>query len=138
MVHSQATVTIATFARKCGVGVETVRYYQRRGLLNTPAPAGRGAHGGGVRRYGEAEFRQLRFIRKAQVAGFTLQQIAELIALDSTAGRARARAMARNRIVSLDAEISELQQARDALSRLSNECTASKGPCPILAAFDRP
>jgi MerR family mercuric resistance operon transcriptional regulator len=137
MVRSQGT-TIAGFARQGGVGVETIRYYQRRGLLNTPARASSAGAGGGIRRYGEQDLRQLHFIRKAQAAGFTLEQIAELLSLDATEDRSRARALATERITALDAKITELKQARDALSRLSTECAASKGPCPILTAFDHP
>jgi len=135
MVRSQGT-TIAGFARQGGVGVETIRYYQRRGLLKTPLRAGSGSLGSGIRRYGEEDLHRLHFIRKAQTAGFTLEQIAELIALDATEGRARARTLAKERIAALEAKISELQQAREALSRLSAECASSKGPCPILGAFD--
>jgi MerR family transcriptional regulator, mercuric resistance operon regulatory protein len=138
MVRSQVTTTIAGFARQGGVGVETIRYYQRRGLLKTPARASSASPGGGIRRYGEQDLRQLHFIRKAQAAGFTLEQIAELLSLDATEDRARARALATERITALDAKITELKQARDALSRLSTECAASKGPCPILTAFDHP
>ena len=66
-------MTIAGLAREGGVGVETIRYYQRRGLLDTPERPG-----GGTRRYGEADMRRLRFIRSAQAAGFTLDEIAAL------------------------------------------------------------
>jgi MerR family mercuric resistance operon transcriptional regulator len=131
-------MTIAGLARKGGVGVETIRYYQRRGLLKTPPRAGNLGHGSSIRRYGDEDLRRLRFIRQAQTAGFTLRQVSELIALDATEDRARARALAGERITALDAKISELQQAREALSRLSKECAASKGPCPILTAFDHP
>ncbi len=65
------TTTIAGLAQAGGVGVETVRYYQRRGLLDQPARPDGGGLGGGVRRYGEADVRRLRFIRAAQAAGFT-------------------------------------------------------------------
>lgn len=69
------SMTIARLACEGGVGVETVRYYQRRGLLDTPdRPHGAGI-AGGIRRYGAADVRQLRFIRYAQAAGFTLEQI---------------------------------------------------------------
>lgn len=129
-------MTIAGLARKGGVGVETIRYYQRRGLLETPARTGVAGHGGGIRRYGEQDLRRLCFIRKAQAAGFTLEQIAELLVLDATEDRARARALARERIAALNTKIAELEQARDALARLSAECAASRGPCPIIAAFD--
>ena len=130
-------MTIAGLAREGGVGVETVRYYQRRGLLDTPQRPHSASHGGGVRRYGEQDVRRLRFIRSAQAAGFTLEQITELIALDATDDRSRARELATERIVALDAKIAELKAARDALSRLARECGAgSAGPCPIITAFE--
>lgn len=128
-------MTIARLADAGGVGVETVRYYQRRGLIETPGrPQGAGA---GVRRYGREHVRRLRFIRSAQAAGFTLEQIAELLELDSRDDRTRARALAQERVAALDAKIAELSRARDALKRLAHECGASgAGPCPILSAFD--
>jgi MerR family mercuric resistance operon transcriptional regulator len=125
--------TIAGLAREGGVGVETIRYYQRRGLLQTPDRAG-----GGARRYGEPDARRLRFIRSAQAAGFTLDQVAELLALDASQDRARAQGLAQERLAALDARIAELEAARDALRRLAQSCGAtSTGPCPILTAFDR-
>ena len=137
MVRSQApfAATIAGLARAGGVGVETIRYYQRRGLVGTPERAGSGT---GARRYGPEDLRRLRFIRSAQAAGFTLEEIAELIALDATDDRPRARELARERIAALDARIDELEAARSALRHLADECgSGSAGPCPILAAFDR-
>ncbi len=130
-------LTIARLAGAGGVGVETVRYYQRRGLLaEPPRPAG-GGSGGGVRRYGAEDVRRLRFIRSAQAAGFTLEQIAELLALDAGEDRARARALAEDRIAALDARIAELEAARTSLRRLAGACAAGgKGPCPILEAFE--
>jgi len=85
-------MTIAALARSGGVGVETVRYYQRRGLLAEPPRTGGTGLGGGIRRYGSEDVRTLRFIRSAQAAGFTLEEIAELLALDASEDRARARA----------------------------------------------
>jgi len=124
-------MTIAGLARTAGVGVETVRYYQRRGLLAEPPRAG------GIRRYDEHHVRTLRFIRSAQAAGFTLEEIAELLALNASEDRARARALATGRLEALDAKIIELEQARTALRRLAASCDAgTKGPCPILQAFD--
>ena len=132
-------LTIAGLARAGGVGVETVRYYQRRGLLETPERTETGGHGGSIRHYREGDVRRLRFIRSAQAAGFTLEQIAELIALDATDDRARARQLATERVKALDAKIAELKAAREALSRLARECGAgSSGPCPIITAFDQP
>ena len=133
-----ASITIAGLAREGGVGVETVRYYQRRGLLDTPdRPNGAGI-AGGVRRYGAQDVRRLRFIRSAQAAGFTLEQIGELLALDATDDRARARELATERIAALDEKIVDLKRVRASLLRLAQECGAgSTGPCPILTAFEQ-
>jgi MerR family transcriptional regulator, mercuric resistance operon regulatory protein len=129
-------MTIGALARDGGVGVETVRYYQRRGLLETPERTGGDSFSGGVRRYGEEDLRRLRFIRSAQAAGFTLEQIGELLLLDAGHDRARARALATERLAALDAKIAELQAARASLQRLATACGASSaGPCPIIAAF---
>jgi MerR family mercuric resistance operon transcriptional regulator len=132
-----AALTIAGLAREGDVGVETVRYYQRRGLLDTPdRPQGSGS-GGGIRRYGLNDLRRLRFIRSAQAAGFTLDQIGELLALDATDDRARARELANAQIAALDVRIEELERARASLRELARECgSGSAGPCPILTAFD--
>lgn len=130
-----AAMSISQLARSAGVGVETVRYYQRRGLLADPRPQKTGVSG--IRHYGPDEVRRLRFVRSAQAAGFTLEEIAELLHLDSTDDRPRAREMARSRIRALDAKIAELQRARRSLSKLATDCAAGgKGPCPIIAAFE--
>ncbi len=124
-------LTIARLAKAGGVGVETIRYYQRRGLLAEPARAG------SVRRYGAPDVRRLLFIRRAQAAGFTLEAIGELLVLDSGHDRARVRTLAAERLEALDLKIAELEAARSALARLSKACaTGKKGPCPILEAFE--
>jgi MerR family mercuric resistance operon transcriptional regulator len=113
------------------VGVETIRFYQRRDLLRTPS------RGGGIRHYGRDDVRRLRFIRQAQAAGFTLEEIRELLELDAGEDRSRARELAKARVEALDAKIADLQRARDALRRLASECAeGSTGPCPILTSFD--
>lgn len=132
MVQSQGVqpLTIGRLAASAGVGVETIRFYQRKGLLDQPTRES------GVRRYGSDDLRRLRFIRQAQAAGFTLAEIKELLALDASDDRPRARALARERIDALDAQIAELRRARDALSRLASKCgDGSSGPCPILTSF---
>lgn len=135
MVRSQGPsggVTIAGLADAAGVGVETVRYYQRRGLIAEPPRAG------AVRRYGSEDVRRLLFIRRAQTAGFTLEEIGELLDADSTQDRARVRTLAAARVEALDVRITELERARTALRRLHADCAHGRaGPCPILAAFDR-
>jgi MerR family mercuric resistance operon transcriptional regulator len=131
-------MTIAGLARAGGVGVETIRYYQRRGLIDTPAREEGMGQRGGIRRYGADDVRKLRFIRSAQAAGFSLEEIAELLTLHVADDRERARALAEARIEALDARIAELTAARDALRRLARDCGSGRaGPCPILAAFDR-
>lgn len=132
MVQSQApfSLTIAGLAAAGGVGVETIRFYQRKGLLETPT------RDGGFRRYGKEDVRRLKFIRQAQSAGFTLDEIGELLALDAGEDRRRARELARARVASLDEKIAELGRARDALAKLAHECgEGSSGPCPILKSF---
>lgn len=124
--------TIGGLAKAAGVGVETIRYYQRRGLLPEPArPPGE------IRRYGDADLKRLKFIRSAQAAGFTLGEIAELIALDASDDRARARELAQARVSAIDEKIEELRAARNALAGLATACASKRGgPCPILRAFD--
>jgi MerR family mercuric resistance operon transcriptional regulator len=125
--------TISGLARAGDVGVETVRYYQRLGLIETPARSPRE----GVRRYGEDDVRRLRFIRSAQSAGFSLEEIAALLALDAGEDRAEARRLAQDRITALDAKIAQLTAAREMLRRLADDCGAGgAGPCPILTAFE--
>nr|WP_168071043.1 MerR family transcriptional regulator [Sphingomonas kaistensis] len=124
-------MTIARLAKAAGVGVETVRYYQRRGLLVVPPSTG------AIRRYGDADVQRLRFIRSAQASGFTLEEIARLLAFDPVADRPSIRALAEQRIAALDVQIRQLQQSRSALVRLAGECgSGSDGPCPILEAFE--
>lgn len=128
-------MTISELGRAAGVGVETVRFYQRKGLLDDPRPQ-RTAGAAGRRHYGEVDLQRLRFVRAAQKAGFTLAEIARLIALDREDDRPTARDMARARIAALDAEIATLDQARASLARLARDCAKGEdGPCPILAAF---
>lgn len=123
---------ISDLAREGGVGVETVRFYQRKGLLDAP-----GGSATGGRHYDSNDVARLRFIRQAQTAGFTLAEIGELIELDRKDDRLRARAMARERIAALDEQIATLESARRSLARLAKDCAkGGAGPCPILAAFD--
>ncbi|MBA3511251.1 MerR family transcriptional regulator [Sphingomonas sp.] len=132
MVQSQGlnSLTIGKLAAAGGVGVETIRFYQRKKLLEQPT------RDGGFRRYGSEDVRRLRFIRQAQSAGFTLEQIRELLELDATDDRPRARELARARVKALDEKIAELKRARDALQRLAKECGAgSSGACPIINSF---
>jgi MerR family mercuric resistance operon transcriptional regulator len=123
---------IGDLAREGGVSVETIRFYQRRGLLAEPP------RGSGVRRYSESDLERLRSIRAAQTAGFTLGEIATLLGLDRE-DRAAARALAETRIAAIDEKIETLKAMRAALDSLAADCARGKdGPCPILAAFSMP
>jgi MerR family transcriptional regulator, mercuric resistance operon regulatory protein len=133
MVQSQQVedLTIGKFAATANVGVETIRFYQRIGLLGTPKRID------GIRRYGANDVQQLRFIRRAQTAGFTLEEIGRLLLLDKGEDRATVLALASERLRNLDEKIAELQAVRASLEHLVEACAAGgKGSCPILKSFE--
>lgn len=124
-----AELTIGGVAKACGVNVETVRYYQRLGLLEAPRrPAG------SVRRYGEATVRRLRFIRRAQALGFALGEVAELLRLERTPDCARARTLASGKLADVEAKIADLERMRARLAQMVRTCAAGGDPrsCPIV------
>lgn len=125
-------LTIGGLAKAADVGVETIRYYQRRGLLREPSDT-RGAY----RVYGEVELARLRAIRRAQQLGFSLDEIDALLALNEERDRRRAREAAQAKITLIDARISQLQAMRAALAELVQCCeqTDEPAPCPILRAL---
>lgn len=124
-------MTIAKLAKAADVGVETVRYYQRRGLMPVPRAAGNA-----YRHYDSGHLQRLLFIRKAQAAGFTLEEIKELLVLDRSRDRARIRILAGQRLEALARQAKELEVSRKALQRLLGACQGSnRGPCPIIEAF---
>ena len=124
-------MTIAKLAKTFGVGVETVRYYQRRGLMPVPK-----ACGAAYRTYDRKDAERLLFIRRAQAAGFTLEEISELLKLDPSQGRNRIRELARERLETLESRIAELRASQTALEALWQTCVATvQGPCPIIEAF---
>ena len=123
------TYSIGAFARAGGVGVETVRYYERRKLLNQPA-RGRGS----IRRYGEAELSRLLFIRRAQAAGFSLDEVESLIRMQRKSSCVDARAMASAKLKEVEARLAELRLLRDDLKKWVAQCDANMGKncCPVL------
>lgn len=128
-------LTIGQLAGRAGVNIQTVRYYERRGLM--PRPARTGA---GYRQYRPEAANRLRFIRRAQDLGFSLEEIAELLALRvkhaSACAPVEARAWAKIAIV--DRKIDELQRMKRTLRRLAAACKAreSTSDCPILEALE--
>ena len=125
-------LTIGALAEAAGVGVETVRYYQRRGLLTEPA-----RQRGSVRRYGAEEQARLLFIRSAQRLGFSLEEVAGLLRLDNGAHCAQARALGEARLADVRARLADLRRMETALARLMRECSSTRGKvaCPLIAAL---
>jgi MerR family mercuric resistance operon transcriptional regulator len=128
-----ASMTIGALAASAGVGVETVRYYQRRGLLPQPTRSR-----GSIRRYGAADAARLRFIRRAQDLGFTLEEIGELLKLQDGTDRRAIRRIAQVRLHQVESRLSDLQRMRTALRHVIHECEHAPGAprCPIIEAID--
>lgn len=123
---------IGAIAKRAGVGVDTVRYYERAGLLE---PRQRLASG--YRRYTDDEVARLRFIRRAQALGFSLKEIHELLSLSTRRDVARVKRTAEAKLKDIDARIAELQRVRGGLAALVHACPGhgSAGDCPILQAL---
>ncbi|HXG72583.1 MAG TPA: MerR family DNA-binding protein [Gemmatimonadaceae bacterium] len=132
-----AGLTIGRLAEAAGVGVPTVRYYERRALLEKPHRTA-----AGYRKYPPDTVRLIRFIKRAQDLGFTLTEIEGLIALRAGNGRRRTevRQLAEARMRDIDEKVTQLQAMRSALSTLVDSCACGGGQptCPILEAFDDP
>lgn len=123
---------IGAIAKQAGVGIDTVRYYEKAGLLE---PKQRLASG--YRRYSDTEVTRLRFIRRAQALGFSLQEIRELLALSSRRDVARVKRTAESKLQDIDTRITELQRVRDGLATLVAACPGHgrAADCPILQAL---
>jgi MerR family mercuric resistance operon transcriptional regulator len=130
-----ASFTIGDLAKAADVGVETVRYYERRGLVPQP---GRGA--GAFRRYGSGHVDRIRFIKRGQALGFSLEEVGSLLELEDGTDRRSIRRIASARIEETRRRIADLQRIERVLSHLLHECEAhSKAPrCPIISAIADP
>jgi Hg(II)-responsive transcriptional regulator len=128
-------ITIGHLAQLGGVNLETIRYYERRGLL--PRPPRTTA---GYRQFDPEAARRLRFIKRAQELGFSLDEIRELLSLGGRPGQNRAtiRAHARQKIEDIDRRIAALTAMRKTLHELVNECEhcGPSAECPIVASLD--
>ena len=125
---------ISQAANQAGVNVQTIRYYERRGLL--PSPPRRSS---GYRELPDETVRRVRFIKRAQELGFSLDEVSELLKLRTVraSNRIRVRAIAERRAQEIDQKVAELIALRDALRILIERChEGTTLECPILEAFD--
>jgi MerR family transcriptional regulator, copper efflux regulator len=134
MTTQPPSLTIGAVAKRAGVHIDTIRYYEREGLL--PEPLRRAS---GYRHYNESVISRLRFIRRAKDLGFTLEEIRDLLALsaDRHRGVKAVKERAEQRLASIDARISELTRIRQGLEQLIEACPGRGDPeqCPILRAL---
>lgn len=129
-----SSLSIGKLAQAAGVNVETIRYYQRRGLLAIPPkPLG------GQRRYPRDAVKRVRFIKRAQALGFTLDEIATLLPLDRARACAPTRVLAEHKRVLLEHKIADLTALHAALGDLIRQCDIDRGKagCPIIETLVR-
>lgn len=125
-------LTIGRLADEAGVNVETIRYYQRRGLMAEPdRPVS------GHRRYDGDAIKRVRFIKRAQVLGFTLDEVGSLLDLDEACACAETRELAAHKLQVIEEKLADLKAMRKALTALLRECDAgaTRGNCPIIHAL---
>ena len=130
------SLTIGKLAEASGVGIDTVRFYERTGLIRKPARSA-----AGYRLYAAAEISRLRFIRRAKGLGFSLEEIAELLRLNDGQGpRASVRELARRRLDEIERKLRELQALQHSLQGLVQHCDGEGGlvGCPIIEAVLEP
>lgn len=132
MADRPADLTIGALARRADVGVETIRFYQRKGLLPEPEKPY-----GGIRRYGEADVARLKFVRSAQRLGFSLDEIAQLLRLDDGTHCKQAAELATVHLVQVRARLADLRRIEATLSQLVAACRTHRGKvsCPLIAAL---
>jgi len=128
-------LTIGAVAKAAGVNVETVRFYQRRGLVPEPARPY-----GSVRRYGMADVARVRFIKAAQRLGFSLNEVAGLLQLDDGRQCGQARVLAQAKLVDVRSRLNDLRRMESLLAALVRDCGQARGrmSCPLIAALQNP
>jgi len=134
-MNTPASMTIGKLAQAAGVGIDTVRFYERSGLLGKPLRSL-----SGYRQYAPSEIDRLRFIRRAKSLGFTLEQIAELLSLSHGGDRADVKALASGRLAEIDLRIADLIAMRESLAKLVEDCDGhgSVAGCPIIESVLEP
>ena len=125
-------MTIGTLASIAGVNVESIRFYQRKGLMPEPErPLG------GIRRYGETSLNRLRFIKSAQRLGFTLDEVADLLTLDEGCDCNKARMLAEKKLADVQARLADLHNIETVLLDLVQQCTSpGQVRCPMIRALN--
>jgi MerR family mercuric resistance operon transcriptional regulator len=131
-MHDKTGATIGALAETAGVNVETIRFYQRKGLMPEPEKPY-----GSIRRYGAAELARVRFIKSAQRLGFSLEEIGELLKLEDGARCSEARQLAEQKLVDVRQKLSDLQRIESVLAGLVARCSAVRGRvnCPLIASL---
>lgn len=131
-MSSIENLTIGALAKAARVNVETIRFYQRRGLLPEPDKPY-----GGIRRYGEADVTRVQFVKSAQRLGFSLDEIAELLQLDDGMHCREASRLAEHKLVDIREKLAHLARMEAALSQLVSACHARRGnvSCPLIASL---
>ena len=128
-------LTIGQVAERSGVGVETVRFYEREGLIPKPDRSS-----SGYRQFDDEAIARLHFIKRAKELGFTLNEIKELLSLrlDATTSCADVRSRAEAKIADIDEKIRTLRRMKTALKKLTSECSGdgAASECSILDALD--
>lgn len=126
--------TIGTLAQEAGVNVETVRYYQRRGLVLEPARPLRG-----IRHYTDEHVRRLRFIKQAQALGFSLDEVGDLLALEDGRHCREVERIAVHKLALVRDRVRQLQRIEKVLSALVGRCHRNTGQvrCPLVASLER-
>lgn len=130
-----STLTIGQVAKEAGVGVETLRYYEREGLVKEPP-----RRASGYRQYSEDVVKRIHFIKRAQDLGFSLKEIAELLALrvDPQTPSIEVKRRAEAKLVDIERKVEELLRMKRALQQITQLCTG-QGPiseCPILDVLE--
>lgn len=127
-------LTIGTFAKEAGVSVETLRFYQRRGLLSEPDKPY-----GSIRRYGYADIARVRFVKAAQRLGFSLDEVAGLLTLDDGTHCDDARHLAELKLADVRGKLADLRRIERVLAALVRECCTSHGTvsCPLISTLQR-
>jgi len=127
-------MTIGALAQVAGVNLETIRFYQRKGLMPEPTRVD-----GAIRRYGATALARVRFIKSAQRLGFSLDEVAELLRLDDGAHCRDARELARRKLVDVRARLADLVRIESVLDQLVERCGSARGKvaCPLIASLQQ-